>query len=39
MNNQLQTPVIKKLDGTNYKEWPFDVGLIFRQKMSGESLV
>ena len=33
MNNQLQTPAIKKLDGTNYKEWAFDVGLVLRQKM------
>jgi len=33
MNNQLQTPAIKKLDGIYYKEWAFDVGLFLRQKM------
>jgi len=33
MNSQLQIPAIKKLDGTNYKEWAFDVELVLKQKM------
>ena len=33
MNSQLQIPAINKLDGTNYKEWAFDVGLVLKQKM------
>ena len=33
MNNQLRTLAIKKPDGTNYKEWAFDVGLVLRRKM------
>jgi len=37
MNTQLQTPAIKKLDGTNYHEWAFDVDLVLRQKMCWRS--
>ena len=33
MNSQLQIPAIKKLDGTYYKEWAFDVGLVLKEKM------
>ena len=33
MKNQLQIPAIKKLDGTNYKVWAFDVGLVLTKKM------
>jgi len=33
MNNQLLIHDIKKLDGTNYKEWTFNVGLVLKQKL------